>query len=182
VKTRDTDLIRQVQAGDAEAFSLLVNRHRAPLYHSIRKLLGDADAAADVTQQAFISVFEHIDDFDPDHRLFSWLYRIAYNGALNRISRRKHLRPLANLDFPSSRPSPAARLEIRERNTCLRDAIGALAYKYRVLMVLRHFLDFSYAEIAAIVDLPTTTVRSRIHTARSLLKKEMEARGVHAAG
>ena len=171
--TWEQDLIHQVQAGDLEAFTPLVQRYAAPLKHSVFQILGDADAAADVTQDAFIAIFENIQLYKPEHRFFSWIYRIAYNGALNRIHRQRYQRPLLEHEVASMVPGPDAMVEAREMKAYVTKALALLNYKYRIQLVLRHYLDLSYAEIANITQLPVTTVRSRLHTARLLLKEEL---------
>ena len=171
--TWEQDLIRRVQAGDPEAFSPLVERYAGPLYASVPPMLGDADAAADVIQDAFITTFENIHHYNPDHRFFSWIYRIAQNGALNRINRRRFRRPLPEQEVPSPVPGPDAWVEAREQADHVTRAMALLADKYRVQLVLRHYLDLSYEEIASVTQLPVSTVRSRLHTARMLLKQEL---------
>ena len=171
--TWEQDLIRKVQIGDSRAFGPLVRMYEPGLKNSITRILGDPDAAADVTQEAFIAVFENIHRYNPDHRFFSWVYRIALNGALNKIHQRKFGLPLVIDDVSSPDPNPEAWTEARELAALIHQAVGSLKFKYRVLLVLRHYLDCSYAEIAKITDLPVTTVRSRLHTARVLLKNEL---------
>jgi RNA polymerase sigma-70 factor (ECF subfamily) len=176
--TWEQDLIGKVQEGDPEAFAHLVKKYQDPIFNSICRILGDADAAADITQQAFVSAYEKIHTYNPEHRFFSWLYRIAYNGAMNRIKRRRYLQPLADIDLQDTGPSPADRLATRELNHLVNAGLATLAYKYRVLLVLRHYLNFSYAEIARITDLPVSSVRSRLYTARGLLRDQLLDQGV----
>ena len=166
----EEDLISSVVAGERDAFSHLVKQYEAPIYHSIVKIVRDHDQAADITQQAFISAFEHLATYDPSHRFFSWLYRIAWNDAINCCHRRKNSHSLDQYELPSADPSPEDCLLDKERDDHINRAIATLEFKYRVVLVLRHYLDFSYAEIGQIVDLPVSTVRSRIHTARLLLR------------
>jgi RNA polymerase sigma-70 factor (ECF subfamily) len=169
----DLDLIRRVVAGEKGAYTHLVQKYEGPIFHSSYQIVRDHDLAADITQEAFITAYEHLSSFDANHRFFSWLYRIAWNEAINCYRQRKKNQPLDNLELPSSEPSPEELLMDKERLSSLKRALGALEFKYRVLLVLRHYLDFSYAEIARIVDLPVTTVRSRIHTARALLREDL---------
>ena len=169
----EEDLINSVMAGEQGAFTRLVRHYEAPIYHSIVKMVRDHDQAADITQQAFISAFEHLSAYDPSHRFFSWLYRIAWNDAVNCCHQKKYSQPLDQYELPSSDPSPEDRLLAKERDDNINRAIAHLEFKYRVVLVLRHYLDFSYAEIAQIIGLPLSTVRSRIHTARLLLRDEL---------
>jgi RNA polymerase sigma-70 factor (ECF subfamily) len=167
------ELIRRVVAGERSAFTGLVEKYEGPISYAIFRIVGDRDQAADITQQAFLSAFEHLSTFDTRHRFFSWLYRIAWNDAINYCHHRKNNKPLGHFDLPSSDPSPVDRLMTKEQNIIIDRAIGALEFKYRVVVVLRHFLDLSYAEIGGIIELPVSTVRSRIHTARALLREGM---------
>jgi RNA polymerase sigma-70 factor (ECF subfamily) len=169
----DLDLIRRVVAGELGAYAHLVQEYEGPIFNSIFQIVRDPDLAADITQQAFISAYEHLASFDANHRFFSWLYRIAWNEAINCYHQRKNDRPLDQFELPSSEPSPEDLLMDKERLSSLKRALGELEFKYRVVLVLRHYLDFSYAEIARIIDLPVSTVRSRIYTARVLLRDEL---------
>nr|MEE4269615.1 sigma-70 family RNA polymerase sigma factor [Candidatus Krumholzibacteria bacterium] len=172
--TWDQDLVHQVQEGCPGAFAQLVREYEPSLKRSVFQFLGDADAAADVTQDAFIATYENIHQFNPNHRFFSWLYRIALNRALNQIHRNRFTRPLADQDIRCPDPAPDAQLEAQESAALVRLGLAALAYKYRVLLILRHFLEFSYAEMAMVTGLPVSTVRSRLHTARVLLRHELK--------
>jgi RNA polymerase sigma-70 factor (ECF subfamily) len=107
---------------------------------------------------------------------------MAWNGAINSYHRQKRDKPLERCELPSAEPSPEDRLLDKEQQEELARALGNLAFKYRVVLVLRHYLDFSYAEIGKILDLPVTTVRSRIHTARALLREELAGRLMHQIG
>ncbi len=169
----EEDLIHSVMAGERGAFTRLVKEYEAPIYHSIIKIVRDHDQAADITQRAFISAFEHLATYDPNYRFFSWLYRIAWNDAINCCHRKKNSQSLDLCELPSSAPTPEDCLLEKERDDKINQAIAKLKYKYRVVLVLRHYLDFSYAEIALIIGLPVSTVRSRIHTARQLLRDEL---------
>lgn len=169
----EDDLIKSVIAGEPGAFTRLVRQYETPIYHSIVKIVRDHDQAADITQRAFISAFEHLANYDPNHRFFSWIYRIAWNDAINCCHRKKNSQSLDICEIPSPAPSPEDCLLEKERDDKINQAISTLKDKYRVVLVLRHYLDFSYAEIALIIGLPVSTVRSRIHTARQLLREEL---------
>jgi RNA polymerase sigma-70 factor (ECF subfamily) len=169
----EEDLMRSVMAGERGAFTRLVKQYEAPIYHSIVKIVRDHDQASDITQRAFISAFEHLATYDSSHRFFSWLYRIAWNDAINFCHQQKNSRPVEQCELPASGPSPEDCLLDKERDDHINEAIANLEHKYRVVLVLRHYLDFSYAEIAVIIGLPVSTVRSRIHTARLMLREEL---------
>ncbi|MCP4291594.1 MAG: sigma-70 family RNA polymerase sigma factor [bacterium] len=177
----DKDLIQKVQQGDSGAFATLMQRYESPIKNSMFNILGDADSTADITQEAFITTFEKIHRYNPDYRYFSWVYRIAFNKALNRINHRKHREPYLDENMESLEPGPHAKVETRERDYLIHQAMATLVFKYRILLILRHFLDYSYSEIASVTDLPVSTVRSRLHTARVMMKKELKRIGIPKA-
>lgn len=172
----EQNAVAAARQGQPGAYASLVERYATPIRHSVQRIVGDDDGARDVTQQAFVSAYEHLADYDPRHRFFSWVYRIALNEALNVNRRDRHRLPLGGLDPPAPGPSPEEALLSREQAEGIHSALGTLPLKYRILVALRYFLDFSYAEIAGILDLPATTVKSRLYTARRLMRSEWERR------
>jgi RNA polymerase sigma-70 factor (ECF subfamily) len=173
----DALLVDRTLAGDAEAYASLVRQYGPPLRRSVRRLLPDADAADDAVQHAFVTAFDRLDRYDPSHKFFSWVYRIAWNGALNECRRTRRLCSLQGCDAPTPAAAPDEHCADDERRRAVRRAVAGLAYRHRVLVVLRHYLDRSYEQIGVIVDLPTSTVRSRLHTARRLLREDLAADG-----
>lgn len=176
--TLDKDLILKVQQGDPDAFAPLMLKYESSIRNSMFHILGDADSTADITQEAFITTFEKIHQYNSDYRFFSWVYRIAFNKAMNRLSHRKHREPFFEDDRESSEPRPDAKMEASEREHLVHQAMATLNIKYRFILVLRHFFDFSYSEIAQITNLPVSTVRSRLHTARVMMKEKLKGIGI----
>jgi RNA polymerase sigma-70 factor, ECF subfamily len=171
--TWDQKIIQQVLDGDCDAYGRLVLEYQDPIRYSMTRILHDRESARDITQDAFLAAFEHLDTYDSSHSFFSWLYRIAWNRAINLERRERRLRPLHDRDFPSTEISAEDRLLAAERQASINRAIRHLPHKYMILLILRHYLDCSYRDIAAILDLPYTTVRSRIHTARRLMAEQL---------
>lgn len=165
----DHTAVARCLAGDTAAFEAIVERYQRVLFTVALRMLGDYDEASDATQKAFISAYRRLDTFDPARRFFSWIYRILVNECLNdRRDRRAHepLSPeLAVVD------SPADQLEADERRRRVQAAIVALPVEYRQVIVLRHFTELSYEEIAEIVGVPAKTVKSRLFSARARLGK-----------
>ena len=163
----DQALVARCLDGDEVAFAAVVGRYQRVLFTVALRSLGDYDEASDATQNAFIKAYSKLDTFDPTRRFFSWIYRILVNECLNaRRDRRLHepLTPeLASVD------SPADLLEASERKQRVQAAILALPAAYREVVVLRHFAELSYDEIADALDVPARTVKSRLHTARQQL-------------
>ena len=172
----DQTTAEKARQGLPGAYAQLVHRYSAPIRHSVLRIVGDREHAQDITQQAFLSAYEHLAEFDARHRFFSWVYRIAVNEALNASRLRWRRCPLESIDLPTPGPSPEENLMAREQLEGMRDALRGLPAKYRIVLDLRYDRDLSYAEIARTLSLPATTVKSRLHTARRLLRREWERR------
>jgi RNA polymerase sigma-70 factor (ECF subfamily) len=155
--------------GDVQAFASLVERYERVIYNLALRMLGDAEDARDATQTAFLKAWESLSRFNPRYRFFSWIYRIAVNQCLNQIDRRRRHEPL---DFESrlaSREDTAARVEAREASERVQEALLQLTTEHREVVILRHFLEMSYEEIAGTLEIPQKTVKSRLYEARQRL-------------
>jgi len=153
--------------------SQLVSHYQQPVFNAAYRILGNLDDAADATQTVFLKVFEHISDYDEKFKFFSWIYRIAVNECLNQVKKR---RPQESFDDSAVSPwqGPAEELDsnwLRER---VQDALMSLGDDYRTVLVLKHITSCSYQQISEILQLPEKTVKSRLYSARQLLKKALE--------
>jgi RNA polymerase sigma-70 factor (ECF subfamily) len=129
-------------------------------------MLGNYEDARDATQNAFIKAYQHLDSFDPEQRFFNWLFRILKNECLNVLRARRPSQPVS-MDLATARGSDP--VEVQERQRAIQAALLALSTEYREVVVLRHFTDLSYDEIAAALGIPATKVKSRLYTARQQL-------------
>jgi len=164
---QDEVLVRQTLAGDADAFGVLVTRYQKVMYTVALRMLGNAEDAADATQDAFVKAYRGLPTFDSTHRFYSWMYRILVNECLNAIRSR---RPLDPLDAEiAGRGNPFETALAVERRGQIEAALQRLTPEYRSVVVLRHFAGQSYGEIAAALDIPEKTVKSRLFSARQLL-------------
>ena len=163
----DADLVARCVAGDTEAFAPLVERYQRPLFTVALRMVGDPEDAKDITQSVFVKAFEKLSTFDPAYRFFSWLYRIAINECLNFRSRRKPHEELHE-GLPAGE-SPERQARAHELSLGIDEALVKLPLEYRVVVVLRHFVDLSYDEMSEVLLIPERTVKSRLHTARQLL-------------
>ncbi len=141
-------------------------RYQRGLFNVALRMLGNYEDARDATQAAFIKAYEHLDTFDRDQRFFSWLYRILKNECLNVLRARRPSEPVSLGLHAGDREDP---VEARERQQAVQAALMELTVEYREVVVLRHFTDLSYDEIAATLGIPAKTVKSRLYTARQQL-------------
>lgn len=170
--TGDTDeaLVERCRGGDAAAFRALVDRYQRPLYNAAYRVLGNAEDARDVIQATFMEVAQRLDGFDPRHRFFSWIYRIAVNAALNVARRHRHESALPGEEQPSG-ASPQDRLEDAEVARRIQGALLQLSPDDRAVLTLRHFSELSYREIAGVLAIDEKTVKSRLFEARQRLRE-----------
>jgi len=154
--------------GDAAAFEPLVTRYERVLFTVALRLLGNAEDARDATQNAFVRAYQRLDTFDPSRRFFSWIYKIAVNESLNlRRTLRAHEPLPPTLETPGS--SAMDGVEARELGERVQAALMTLSPEHREVVVMRHFADLSYEEIAETLDIPEKTVKSRLFSARQRL-------------
>ena len=92
-RSRDHELILRCRRGDRQALGELIKEYERPIYNAAFRILGNPDDAADVTQTVFMKVFERIDQYNPEYKFFSWIYRIAINESINQRNRSKDLQP-----------------------------------------------------------------------------------------
>lgn len=162
----DAAVVARCLDGDRDAYEVIVSRYQRGLFNVALRILGSYDDAHDATQNAFVKAYEHLDTFDPEQRFFNWLYRILKNECLNALRGRRPSEPVP-LTLPAGDPGDP--VEGRERRQAVQAALLALSVEYREVIVLRHFTELSYDEIATTLGIPVRTVKSRLYTARQQL-------------
>jgi RNA polymerase sigma-70 factor (ECF subfamily) len=172
---QDRQLVRRCLDGEATAASLLVDRYQRPVFNVALRMLGNVQDAEDVTQTVFGNAFDSLGTYDPQYRFFSWIYRMAVNESLNTLKRRKRMVTLDDgLDLPTPGTAADDTVEAEDR---VERALMGLKADDRAVVVLRHFVSFSYEEIADVLEVPVKTVKSRLFTARERLRLALLARG-----
>ena len=164
--------MERFRLGDRAAFTELVVRYQGPVYNAAFWVLRRAEDASDVCQTAFLKAAERIDDYDPNFKFFSWLYRIALNESLNVLRSRGREDELDEPDESAAPESagPEAQLQSKQQSRRLQDALMKLSANDRIVVTLRHFSECSYAEIAEILEIEEKTVKSRLFEARQRLR------------
>ena len=183
----DCDLVTRAAAGREDGFEELVRRYQRPIAAYVYRMVGDYEAALDLTQEVFIKVYNSLRRYRSEFKFSTWIYKIAHNSAVDHL-RRQGGREQALLrefdgeqyDLPieSRRPSPEQESERAERRAEIERVVSQLPAAYRELVVLRHSHDLSYDEIAEVTGLPLGTVKNRLFRAREVMRREFLGRGI----
>ena len=172
---QDRALVRRYLEGQADAAGGLVDRYQRRLFNVALRMLDNVQDAEDVTQTVFLNAFRELRRYDPAYRFFSWVYRMTVNESLNLLKRRKRIVPLEDeLGIPAPGAGPDRTAEAEDR---VGQALMRLKPDDRAVVVLRHFVSFSYEEIAAVLEVPVRTVKSRLFTARERLRLTLLEQG-----
>jgi RNA polymerase sigma-70 factor, ECF subfamily len=168
----DATLVLRCREGHRDAFEQLVIRYQKPVFNVALRMLRNRQDALDVAQTTFLKAYEHVGDYDPSFRFYSWLYRIAINECLNALALRK---PRGELDanIADEGPGPDRAAEGDQALHAIEDALMLVSPELRTVTVLRHIAQLSYEDIAETLGLPEKTVKSRLHSARERLRDHL---------
>lgn len=179
----DRDLLAALRRRDAQAFATLFDRYSDKIYRLAVGLLQDEMEAESVVQDAFLRLFEHLDSFEGRARVGTWLYRVAYNLAVDALRRRRPLLALADEPEDDAVPAPAVLADWRqwpegvltqaEIAAELDAAIAALPEKYRAVFLLREVEGLSTDETAEVIGLSRSAAKVRLHRARLFLREQL---------
>lgn len=174
----DEPIIARCLAGEAEAFSVLVDRYRGPIYSFAYRMIGDAEEANDLAQETFVRAYRALKRFSTDRKFLPWLFTIAANLCKSWLRRAPHqplpLEEIADCPEAAEGSSPEHEAASRLYRQQVRQAIHSLPTRYRVIIILRHLRDMSYEEISETLQLPVSTVEHRLRTAREMLREALE--------
>jgi RNA polymerase sigma-70 factor (ECF subfamily) len=169
----DATLIAAAQAGDRQALDALLRRHYDRLWGLCRRLAGNSADAEDATQEALIAVARGLHGFDGRAAFTTWSYRVATNACLDELRRRAR-RPIPHAsDEHAPAVDPGPRPDHVVDRLDIDDALARLPDDFRTVVVLRDLCDLEYGDIAALLDLPPGTVRSRIARGRAQLARHL---------
>ena len=178
-KTEPTDqqLVLRVQKGDKRAFDLLVLKYQYKVHAIVGRFIRDSHEVSDVTQEAFIKAYRALPRFRGDSQFYTWLYRIAVNTAKNYLVARSRRPPLSDVDLADAEyysgsdrlkdvGTPENQLFRDELEAVINTAIEELPEDLRTAVTLREYEGLSYEDIAAVMNCPVGTVRTRIFRGR----------------
>ncbi len=180
----EAQLVEKFIGGDQTAFEALVLLFDKKIYNYCLRMTNNADDAEDLTQEVFIKVYKSLGSFRKDSKFSTWIYRIAYNTCVDN-HRKKKFKLLSlyrgeskenEIDIPAPGPAPEEKIISNERYNLIKECIAQLRPKYKSVIILRDIQNYSYQEIADILDIPMGTVKSNISRARGLLREALMSR------
>jgi RNA polymerase sigma-70 factor (ECF subfamily) len=187
----DDEVVRRVRAGETGLFEVVMRRYNQRLYRVARAILREDAEAEDVTQQAFVNAYRHLDQFAGRAKFSTWLTRIAVHEALARARRRGRFDGQETVDdgdgdtmdaLKSPGPDPERQAFVGELRGLLESAIEALPQHYRAVFVMRAVEGMSTAESAECLEITEETAKTRLHRARILLRDALyERAGIESA-
>ena len=181
----DEELVAAVLAGEVDLYAEIVGRYQGRLVNYLFRLLRNLDEAHDLAQEVFLKVYQALDRFNPEYRFSTWLFRVGQNAAIDHI-RKRRLKMVSmhrpqdesggerDWEFPSSDPTPYGDARNVERGKAIQRAVASLPWEYRELIVLRHFGELSYEEIATLKEMPLGTVKNKLFRGRQMLKQKLK--------
>jgi RNA polymerase sigma factor (sigma-70 family) len=175
----DAELVELVLKGNQEIFSVLVERYKDAVQNLAYRMLGNATEAEDITQEAFVRAYTQLATYKPAHKFSTWLLSIASHLAIDQLRRRRFLAlPLEDVPFlewiVDMGISPEQSALQGEQQDEIQSYLQRLPAKYRAVIILRYWYDFSYDEIATALKLTPPLVKARLHRARELLARYMQ--------
>lgn len=176
----EQELIHSARKGDSMAFGELMQAHQDKIYTLCYRMTGNAEDAADLTQEVFLSAWRSLSRFQEQSSFGTWVYRMATNASIDFLRREKRRQVLSmtmeedseerQAQVPDERYSPHRLLEQKEARQAVVDALAALSPEHRQVLVLREMEGLSYQEIGQLLELEEGTVKSRIARARLALR------------
>jgi RNA polymerase sigma-70 factor (ECF subfamily) len=164
-------LVAQILSGQKDLFRLLIRRYQQQVHAMGLSFFRNQEDAADFVQEVLLKCYRNLGSFKGRSRFSTWLYRIAYNTAVNNINRRKEYQSLA--EEPLTEENPETEILRKAAREAVKEAVAELPEKYRVCIDLFFFYDRSVKEIEEITGFPENTVKSHVFRAKKLLRKNL---------
>jgi RNA polymerase sigma-70 factor, ECF subfamily len=181
IKNDDNQIIEQILRGNGNLYEVLVKKYQKQVYTLSFRMLNDKEDAKDIAQNAFIKAYDNLDSFNNKLKFFSWIYRITLNECINAQKRQSRFDSIdGNTKFKRVADSDSieANFETTERNKLLETALDSLKQETKALIIMKYYEDMSYEEIASALDIPVGKVKSRLFSARQVLKENLIEQGI----
>ncbi len=180
----DEELVQRTLEGNPDAFGEIIRRWERKIFALCYGMLGCREEALDATQETFMLAYKNLRSFRGEAKVSSWLHRIAINQCVTRMRVDKRNLESYLEDEVENNPSlmamtsdnvlPFKSIERRERISLVRKAISSLPYELKQVLIMKEFEEMTFQEIAEVLDIPVSTVKSRVYLALNLLKRKLE--------
>ncbi|MFD3261610.1 RNA polymerase sigma factor SigW [Paenibacillus lentus] len=181
----DVRLVKLARQGDQESFADLVDLYKDKIFHLAYRMLSNRHEAEDIVQETFLRVYKNWERYDEKQKFSTWLYRIATNLCIDRLRKRKpnyyldaEMNDQEGLDgytlIPGDERTPESEYLLSETQQTIHYAIEGLPAKYKSVIILRYLQELSLSEISDVLDMPVTTVKTRLHRGREFLRKKLQ--------
>ena len=183
---KESEKLILAQKGDVDAFTDLVTIHQNAVYNLCYRMMGDPYEAEDAAQETFIRAYKAMKSYDTQRSFSTWLLSIAAHYCIDQL-RKKRLKVTSiedkpYLEIPDPGPNPEVSLTKREQQQRIKALLNVLNETDRAIVIMFYWYEFSYAEIAEVLDLSSSAVKSRIHRARAQLAKSWNERNQTLSG
>lgn len=181
------DWVNAALEGDQDAFAELVYTYQDSVYNLCYRMLGERTEAEDASQEAFLRAYMNLQRYDPARSFKTWVLTIASNHCIDRLRRRRMVwlsidEPLPPiLSLSSDDPEPEQAALSKEQSEAIQHLLENLAPEYRAAIVLRYWYDYSYTEIADILDTTESAIKSRLFRARQMLADKIDPKSAAGA-
>ena len=178
----DEYLLELALGGDEACFGELVRRWQSKIYSFICRYVGNSDEARDLTQDTFTKAYQNLDRLSDPGRFSSWVYKIALNECRMRFRRSRHIKPIPLQDYMESgqaeadTETPERVLADKELVQALRESFEILPEEQRAVITMKEYQGLKFHEISEILDVPLSTVKSRMYLGLKTLRRLMEKR------
>ena len=176
----EKEIISKCQQGETDYYEELVNKYKRRAYFYALGMVGSAEDALDLSQEAFIRAYRALKRFKPQYQFKNWFFRILTNLCISHLRRRGRRMEVSTQDekgatipLPDDRFDPQLLLERKETMKQLWRALAELGAKHREIILLRDFQGLSYQQVSEVLEIPMGTVMSRLHQARSRLREKI---------
>ena len=184
--TSDEQLMLEIARGSAPAFELMVHRWERRMLDFLHRCVGDRTEAEDLRQELFLRVYQKRASYRPEGRFTSWLYRIAANLAIDKHARRRKLATQSMDDLDTVQNPPVSNPDRDSRNRAVLgefeervfSALQSIPHEERIALVLRHFENLNFKEIAELTDEPESTIKSRVYRGLQSMRAELKRAGI----
>lgn len=179
----ETEVIKRVQAGRKELFSVIIEKYKQRAFLTALSIVNNRDDAMDLAQDAFLKSFRAIKGFDNTRPFYPWFYKILKNACLTHLKRKGYIKRFSlsgpdpeegDIELPDQSFDPQLIVDRNEAKEKVWEAFNKLSFNNREIIMMRHFQELSYEEIATALDIPIGTVMSRLFHARKKMKEMIE--------